>query len=524
MSASSSKNKIQLDVETKDETADIYVIDSFFRVVGRGRGTSQNFQMKPGIYTVKVRVGFESCEKDVVLIDKPETAKFDAVEFPSAIPLVETARTHEYHIIAAERESRKIHLKKGSGSWIFIFARDWKPSDRNLFDSEQQFQTTSLPHKGLTLKEAGGEIIADIEKKAVCDNSLDAWAAYNVEVNPGQYRLSVEIDSKKTIEQTVVACRGWQTQVFLLQKNYDYKKKAEARRADLTNTGILMSRGRVDAKNPKKLIGEFDTRNKKMFDAQNAKMRLLDLARLGLTNNRQVLPDSDVDRILYGKFENPMLGILGAYLLLKGKKTRLKLLKVVVENLRRILGEGTHPDVEALALRVENKTAVYNFDLPPMLRQSWIQVVNSTARNADLVSLESFAGQNAERMLGDEPWLLYLSKNEDTATTQQAVEESVRYLVSQQLSREKESLISQSKISHRTPLREEKFHDVNFALGSDLINAQEETFEETAHIRSIEAAAESAPTMMDDKTVNDLVSSMGLPKSKIIQILSRLES
>lgn len=524
MSASNSKIKIRLVVETKDETADIYVIDSFFRVVERGRGIKQIFEMKPGIYTVKVRVGFESREKDFVLIDKPETATFDAIEFPSAIPLVETARTHEYHIDAAERESQIIHLKKGEGSWIFVFARDWKPSDWNLCDSEKQIQTTSLPHKGLTLKGANGEIIADIEKKAICDNSLDAWAACNVEVNPGQYRLSVEIDSDKTIEQTVVACRGWQTQIFLLQKNYDYKKTAEARRADLTNTGILMSRGRIDAKNQKKLIGELNGQNQKMFDAQNPKMRLLDLARLGLTNSRQILPNSDIDRILHGKFENPMLGILGAYLLLKGKKTRLKLLKIVVENLRRILGEGTHPDVEALALRVKNKTAVYNFDLPPMLRQSWIQVVNSTARNADLISLESFAGQNAEQMLGDEPWLLYLLKNEDAVTMRQAIDESVRYLVSQQLSREKESLISQPRIPHRMPLREEKFRDMNFAPGSDLMSGQEETFEETAHIRSIEFAAESVPMTVDDKTINNLVSDMGLPKAKIIQILSRLES
>ena len=313
----------------------------------------------------------------------------------------------------------------------------------------------------MTLKSAGGEIIADIEKKAVCDSSFDAWAACNVEVNPGQYRLSVEIDSGRSIEQTIVACRGWQTQVFFLQKNYDYKKTAESRRADLTNTGILMSRARIDNQNPWVLIGEFDGQNQKTFDAQNPKMRLLDLARLGLANKRQILPDGDVNRILYGKFENPMLGIIGAHLLLNGKKTRLGLLKIVVNNLRRILGTGTHPDVEALVLRVEKKKAKYKFDLPPMLRQSWIQVVNSTARKEDLIPLESFAGQNAERMLGDEPWLLYLSKNEDTATTRQAVDDSVRYLVSQQLSREKETLISQPKTSHRTPLREEKFRDLN---------------------------------------------------------------
>ncbi len=48
MSISKSKTKkIRLDVETKDETAEIYVIDSAFRVVERGSGTSQRFDLKP---------------------------------------------------------------------------------------------------------------------------------------------------------------------------------------------------------------------------------------------------------------------------------------------------------------------------------------------------------------------------------------------------------------------------------------------------------------------------------------------
>lgn len=521
MSASSSKPKIRLDVETQDETADIYVIDSYFRVVGRGRGTRKTFQMKPGIYTVKVRVGFESYEKDVVLKDKSEKATFDAVEFPSAIPLIETARTHEYHTDAAERESRKIHLKKGEGSWIFVFARDWKP-----LDSERKLETTSLPHKGLKLKGMEDEVIIDFEtnEKVVSDKSIDAWTACNIEVEPGQYRLSVEIEPGKTIEQIIVACRGWQTQVFLLQKNYDNKKTTEARRADLTNTGILMSRGRVDDQHPLTLIGEFNGQNQKMFDSQDPKMKLLDLARIGLANNRQILPDEVIDRILGGKFENPMLGILGAHLLLNGKKTRLGLLKIVVKNLRRILGEGTHPDVEALALRVENKKAKYDFKLPPMLRQSWIQVVKSTVDNPNLIPLDSFACQNSDRMLGDEPWLLYLSENKDAG---ESVDDSIRYLMNNQFLRERNPFVSDVRTSH-FPVQEKSFHNkdvanANIAIEVDLMSHLEHFDYETPDALPTATKTEFIPRTIDDKTVENLVSSMSLPKAKVIQILNRLE-
>jgi hypothetical protein len=518
MSNSSSKTKIQLDVETKDETADVYVIDSSFRVIARGRGIKQTFQLKPGIYTVKVRVGFESHQKDLVLIDKPENVTFDEIEFSSAIPLCKTARTHEYQTAAAERESRKIHINNGKGSWIFIFARDWKPSD-----SEKRLQTTSLPHKGLKLKNKDNEVIIDFEtnENVACDQSQDAWAACNIELDPGQYRLSVEIKSGKTIEQTIVACRGWQTQVFLLQKNYDHKKTTATRRADLTNTGILMARGEPDKQYPQLLTNPLNKEHPKMFNADDPKMRLLDLARLGLAHNRQVLPDDDVDRILEGKFKNPMLGLLGAQLLLKGKKIRLGLFKEVVENLRRILGEGTHPDLEALVLRVENKKARYNFDLPPMLRQSWIQVVKSTAARPDLIPLDSFACQNSEQMLGDEPWLLYLSENQNAE--EESVNESIRYLVKSQFSRERSASISNLKTS-QTPIRQNVFRSANITAQSELMSGQADAFEKTSDAFPKEAVTKSIPAQVDDQTVKNLVSTMGLPKARVIQILKRLES
>jgi hypothetical protein len=77
------------------------------------------------------------------------------------------------------------------------------------------------------------------------------------------------------------------------------------------------------------------------------------------------------------KLENPMLGILGMHLLLKNQESDTELLQTIIQNLRNLLGDP-HPDVEALALRLE-QTGSYVFQSPPMMRRSWSLVVNATA-------------------------------------------------------------------------------------------------------------------------------------------------
>ena len=384
MTASEHK-KLSLTVNAADESPEVFVVDGRFKVVARSRGKHNVFSLTPGIYTVKVRTGAEASKQDVVLFDKPEQIDFPRLHFVSAAPLADTGKTHEYHIIASEALSKKVHVKKGSGSSIFVFVRDWTSKQR----SEAGIKPNPRPQLGLRLLDASGQVIVDLDKESEVNNGAsallppdpDAYAGCNVQLNPGIYRLALGLASGSVIEQTVVASSGWQTQVFLLQR--DYGKDRSDRRADLIGASILLSKNGFNSKDPKK--------------------RLVETARLGLVNTRQVLSDEIIGSILDGKFENPMLGILGAHLLLL-KKVELGLLTTVVDNLRKLLGSNQHPDVEALALRLGTKTT-YIFDHPPMLRRSWWQVVDATVDHPELVPVGSMAATAAERIWGDEPWL-----------------------------------------------------------------------------------------------------------------------
>lgn len=395
MKASEQKT-LSLEVKTADETAEVFIIDGRFKMVERGRGQSNTFSLPPGIYTVKVRVGFESREEHVVLLDKPERVEFERIHFPSAAPLADTGKTHEYHISAAVNECKRTHFTAGSGSSIFVFVRDWTSQEK----ADAGGEPSRKPQKGLKLLDAQGKVVLDLEKKSVFEENSefyekhDPWAACNVQVNPGIYRLALELGSGKQVEQTVIASSGWQTQVFLLQRNYEdcNNRGVFDRRADLPGASILLSKNGFNPADPFK--------------------RLVETARLGLVNTRQVLSENVIDEILKGKFENPMLGIFGAHLLLLDKQIKLGLLEVVVKNLRRMLGENQHPDVEALALRLGAKNTTYIFEHPPMLRRSWWQVVEATVDNEKLVPLNSMAAMCADSIWGEEPWLQWTAKEQ----------------------------------------------------------------------------------------------------------------
>ena len=397
----SNQDKLSLTVHTENQSAEVFIIDGRFKVVERARGRESNFSLNPGIYTVKVRAGFETREQHVALLDKSENVTFGRIDFASPAPLIGTGRTHEYHIAAAAAESRKVHVKSGVGSSIFFFVRDWTSRKR----SDSGHQPNSRPQKGLKLFNLSGRVVADLDQESKFDATKDPWAACNVELDPGLYRLGLELGSGDMLEQTVVASPGWQTQVFALQRDYleTGPKQGESgsdRRADVTDASIMLSQTGFNPDDPSK--------------------RLVEVAKVGLINTRQTLPEGDVKAILAGKFENPMLGIFGAHLLLLNKQMKLDLLSVVVRNLRRMLG-NEHPDVEALALRLGSHETRYVFKHPPMLRRSWWHVVDATIDRPELVPIASFSAVCANRIWGGEPWLQWMMPKSEKDLRQEAV-------------------------------------------------------------------------------------------------------
>lgn len=382
MSPSNASDKLTFDVQASDSTTEIFVINGELQLVDRGVGRLTTKPLDPGIYKIKARAGSEVREQYLVLRSPGQRVLLPPFAFASAAPLDGTSKTHEYQMGAAQAESQNVHSHVGQGSWIFIFSREWTPPD-------QPGTTHSTnPAAGLSLRDGNGSTVADLGSAARVDmQAADPWAACNVELDPGQYRLSLALPSGARLEQTVVACPGWQTQLFLLQRDY-----ADSRRADLAKAAAFMTQGGG-------------------FHPGDAHMREAELARLGLSNARKVM-SSELRQILEHKFDNPMLGIFGAHLLLLEQTPDLGLVRTVAENLANLLGYP-HPDVEALALAAGNASATV-FAIPPMLRRSWSLIVNATIERPELVPADSLAARAGQNLGSEEPWLIW---NESAAAT-----------------------------------------------------------------------------------------------------------
>jgi hypothetical protein len=386
---------VPLTVTSADECSQILIVDGDMNLRARGQG-SLHVSLPPGIYKIRVRSGTALEEELVVLQkDSPVTRAFDHLPFASPVPLDRTARTHEYQQQLAVEASRRVRVAHWAGprpAWIFVMARDWTDPDHPMPDLRRGHPN---PAHGMLLCDADGRVVADLDARSEVrlpgSPGQDACAACNVRVRPGIYQLC-RTARRTPVAQTVVAAEGWQTQVFLLHRGTGEEP--------LAATSIHMSRDRT---NPAELPG---------FDPGSPGLRRFELARLGLVDERQVLPDDIIDEILGGKFEDPMLGILGAHLLLLKAHGEEEVRRVeqslpgILGNLRALLGPE-HPDVEALALRLRGADGNFVFRHPPMLRRSWPLVLEATVEKPELVPADSLAARVSDRFLTDAPWLIW---------------------------------------------------------------------------------------------------------------------
>jgi len=387
--------------------------------------------------------------------------------FVSAAPLSGTAKTHEYHIAAASSLCGKTQVKQGDGSSIFVFSREWRDSRRSTTTDR-----LANPAAGLLLRDTNNAVVVDLEHKSFVDNQVgDPYAACNVEVNPGIYRLTLRAGADLAVSQTIVASPGWQTQVFLLPTTINGQRVP-----DLTRAAVLVAR------------------QNQGFDSNDRGFRLAELARLGLVNERKVL-STELRSMLRDKFENPILGIYAGHLLLLDASPDLQLLNVVVMNLRALVGDR-HPDVEALALRV--KPGPYRFEQPPMLRRSWALVLAASLETPDLAPPGSGAVDAARRMWGDGAWF----------TWNDAVDES---RVEHTMAR---ALRSQVRPSLEQPT----------ATASPFAAIERQRTTQQAMRSPFESAkrAPARPPASPERKIAQLVHTLGIPRSSVESMLKTI--
>ena len=380
-----------LRVEAADSDTEITVVDSSFRVVARGLGRLEA-AVPVGLYKVRARTGGHEVERLVAVEPEPSwfgwvspiprTMALPPAPFRSPVPLAGTLAP-EPHVQGAERESRVVHAKKGEGSRFFVCVRD-EPRSGTLVPGPDL-----NPAAGLRLHDLKGALIADFEHLGVHGApSGTPWAACTIELDPGAYLLSVDTPDAR-LRQTIIASPGWQTEVYLLLTSY--AEGPAGRRADLPEAAFLLSRSG--------------------FDPAQPEARQAELARLGLRDwqARERMKEQPMQPWSPGEIEQPMLLLLRLHgVLLQGPldEARQHTMQEGVARLRSLLGE--HPDVEALATRIEPaRTPPPRFEVPPMLLASWSVLNEEAKKRPELVPSDSLLNRIATRLWGQGPALVW---------------------------------------------------------------------------------------------------------------------
>lgn len=390
---------VPLTVKAADEGTEIFLIDSSFNRLKSDVGRLQA-EVKPGIYKVRFRAGETQVDR---FVEVPEAARRrrDGVEvseeplsFSSVAPIPGTRAFSTCHEAAWRRAWQCPDKSIGHGGSVFLMVRDIDSSD----DCDSAAQVRK-PWAGVTLTDTDGKILCAMSRDGLRDPCVGVGTLH-AEVAPGTYvlRIKAAVSGSQCQKMAVVVCPGWQTQVVMAAERFRRSMKGgfkAAPRATLTDAAVFMVKT-DNHEDP----GEFMEKH----------LRLTELARQGLAQGRSPIRPGDMQEMLWAKFANPMLGIIGTHLLLRGPEPDWNMLGNVVSNLENIA--NGHPDIQALRFAVDAHQNIatprsISFSCPPMLSASWRLVVEASARKPDLVPKGSLADRIGGGLIGGGPWLVW---------------------------------------------------------------------------------------------------------------------
>lgn len=364
-----------------------------------------------GAYKVIFRSGSET-EEQIVLLSKPGGREWvtpkEELWFQTAAPLYRTAHSHEYQNETAKEWSRKEPLarfKKEGDAGLLLMVRDTGRGE-SLVDN---------PARGLILARPDGRIAFNMELDGdfLAERRL---TVSHVRLDAGRYLLQLATGEGRRLKQMIYLPEEWQTQIFLTTKEV-----RGGQRADLSQMSMLMAWPQTG------------------FEPDGFMVRLTAKALQALAIN-ELIPPAEESEMLFGKFDNPLIGLYGAHLYLRRPAINLGRAAFIFRNLYRLFGRVPHPDVLAfgwgallkgeeqesddpdereriaeLRRRLEEAGPI---DSPPMLRASWDILLRASYTVPGLIPLESLTEQAAGSMLNTSPWLIWQEELGQTLSAQ----------------------------------------------------------------------------------------------------------
>ncbi|WP_295884623.1 hypothetical protein [uncultured Thiohalocapsa sp.] len=367
--------RVELDGQV-DWLSRIHVSDGRERPLAQQDG-SLWLELPPGLYPVRVERGGQIV--DLVLRHSAEAPVDRVIPAPqrnTALPTTDSSTGPDYY-----REPAHAHSTSDTGSGpLPVTAGD---ADPRLFifvrAASREAAAGAWVGNGLELCDRDGAILSLFGEEHTEADAVDGWLAFSRRLPPGFYRLRwVDPSGSRAIALTLFG--DWDTQVFV---PFDGRPRVE--RASI----LLPHHGEP-------------------FDPDSSDTQSTDMGLLGLRLGRDLVPGQVRSELLYGKFHNPMLGLIGAHLLLMAAEPKRDYVDMVLGNLRwNLLGDV--PDVRALEWRAwqrlgGDRPPQEPFIEPPMLRAGLRAVIDADAEVGGLVPADGILSWISLYQRADSAW------------------------------------------------------------------------------------------------------------------------
>lgn len=331
-----------LTVRVPEPGLEVLVLDAEDRIVARGGERGEVTASLPhGLYVVRTRRGGAFVETPVRL-DASRSVVAEAPLRSSAATVPGARTTHEYYTYPAWHLSQ--HPTAAAADWsgpadasLLLFVR---APEREAFTGADQLA-------GLRLCTPEGVTVAAFADDEV-QRHADGWSAYSAMLSPGLLVLEdggVQSGHALPRQLPVPLWPGRQTQLFVMHHGRPLWE------------GMHMAAVSMHA------LATRDRRSPYDSDAKDVRAALeIDAGLLALQNGATEAAPRLVEAFLQSKFENPVLGLLGGYLLLlRAQSARARgapassaereQIGMVLDNLSQLIPDSA--DVAALRLMAE---------------------------------------------------------------------------------------------------------------------------------------------------------------------------
>ncbi len=376
-----SETKTNVCVKARDMLTEISIVDNQFNKVASRLG-SLSKDLSPGIYKVRWKTASVSKDKLIEITGKEGDCvmnlEMGMQEINTSAPLNNTKfGSIDKPNVLKDLSGNPPVLNPEKASQLLVFLRDEEGTDTN-------FSALSV-----SVHASDGAKLADFNDGLI--NTKEHYAGLMIGLDPGVYRLRIETGQLGSYEIFVFTSESWQTRVFLTCDDFYYGSDTY-RRPSLRTTSILM--GRIGIR----------------FDPASHDARLAEIALNAFMRGYDILDSSDMQGLLHGKFDDPMLGIYCAHLLLQRKRINWSLFNVVCRNLHRLV--GPIPDLQALFVKLKHpmpphdeRLSLYH-GLPPMLICSWDLLIRHSRKRFSIIPPNSLSDRIAGSVVSTEPWLM----------------------------------------------------------------------------------------------------------------------